>query len=164
MNLVDTMWVAVADGEKALILRNDDTDSQPFLNVVSKEEIDNPARRDQAANRRGRVNNSNPDSAHRSAYSDTDWHELGKERFAKDFAATLNKAALNNAFDRLILIASPSALGNLRPELHDEVQKRIVAEVDSDLTNHPVDDIENKVAELCGKGEPDFEADLRRSS
>ena len=33
-------WIVVADGEKALVFTNDDTPEQPFLNIVSKEEID----------------------------------------------------------------------------------------------------------------------------
>ncbi|MEM9234169.1 MAG: host attachment protein, partial [Pseudomonadota bacterium] len=81
-----------------------------------------------------------------------------------EFAETLNKAALNNAYDRLVLIAPPQTLGRLRPELHKEVNRRIVAEDDSDLTNHPIEDIEEHVARLFPKPEPDYEADLKRTS
>ncbi len=135
-------WVAVADGEKALIFVNDDTPDQPFLNVISKDVIDNPPTRDQAANRRGRFNDPGAGGAHRSAVDDTDWHTFEKERFAKDFAETLNKAALRNAYDHLVLIAPQQALGRLRKELHKETQERLDFTVDSDLTNHPVEDIE----------------------
>lgn len=135
-------WVVVADGEKALIFVNDDTPEQPFLDVISKEKIDNPPTREQAANRRGRFNDGGADGAHRSAVADTDWHEFEKERFAKDFAETLNKAAMNNKFDHLVLFAPPQALGRLRKEFHKEVEQRLAFTVDSDLTNHPVEEIE----------------------
>jgi protein required for attachment to host cells len=164
MNTVKTTWVAVADGEKALLFRNDDTDAKPILNVLRKEEIDNAPRREQAANRRGRMQDYGAGRAQRSAVEDTDWHELGKERFAMEFADILNRAALRNAFDRLVLIAPPQALGRLRPELRDEVIDRIAAEETSDLTNHPVEEIEEHVGRLFPEPEPDYEADLRRKS
>ena len=160
--ITGTTWVAIADGEKAMLLRNDDLDSQPYLNVIRTEEIDNPPTREQAANRRGRMEGGG--GAPRSAFQDTDWHELGKERFNKDFADMLNKAALKNLYDRLVLIAPPQTMGRLRPELHKEVQSRLVAEDTSNLTNHPVDDIETHVAKLFPQPEPDFEADLKATS
>ena len=139
-------WVVVADGEKALIFVNDDTPEQPFLNVISKDKIDNPPTREQAANRRGRFNDAGAGGAQRSAVADTDWHEFEKERFAKDFAETLNKAAMKNKFDHLVLFAPPQALGRLRKELHKEVEQRLTLTVDNDLTNHPVDEIETHLA------------------
>lgn len=161
-NLIDTTWVAVADGEKGMILLNTDTDENPILDVLRKEEIDNPPTREQAANRRGRMNDNG--MGHRSAVDDTDWHELGKERFNDDFAEILNKAALNNAYDRLILIAPPQTLGRLRPNLHKETEKRLIKDDPSDLTNLPIDKIEAHIAAMFDKGEPDWDADLRRSS
>lgn len=133
-------WVVVADGEKALIFSNDDTEDEPFLNILSKAEVENPPTREQAANRRGRM----PDGVgpHRSAMQDTDWHEFEKERFAKDFGEALNRAALANAFDRLVLFAPPNALGNLRKELHKETEQRLAYDEPKDLTNHTVEDIE----------------------
>lgn len=139
-------WVVVADGEKAMIFVNDDTPEQPFLNILSKNILDNPPTREQAANRPGRMQDRGAGGAQRSAMSDTDWHQFEKERFAKDFAGALNKAAMKNSFDHLVLFAPPQALGNLRKELHKEVQSRLVLTVGSDLTNHPVDEIESHLA------------------
>lgn len=135
-------WIAVADGEKALIFKNDDTPDNPFLHILSKEEIENPPNREQAANRRGRLPDPGAGGAQRSAVSDTDWHQFEKERFAKDFADKLNKAAMKNAFDHLVIYAPPQVLGNLRRELHKEAEARLIFAVDKDLTNHTVDDIE----------------------
>lgn len=135
-------WVVVADGEKAMIFSNDDTPEEPFLNILSKNVLDNPPTREQAANRPGRMQDNGASGAQRSAMNDTDWHEFEKERFAKDFAGALNRAALKNAFDNLVLFAPPQALGNLRKELHKETQDRLLFAVDSNLTNHPVDEIE----------------------
>lgn len=135
-------WVAVADGEKALLLRNDDTGARPSLSVIRFEEIDNPPTREQGTSRPGRHRDGGAGMQHRSGFEQTDWHQLGKERFAKDFVDRLNTAALRNAFDRLVVFAPPQTLGLMRAEYHPELSKRIVKEVGSDLTNHTVDEIE----------------------
>ncbi|RED13749.1 hypothetical protein POI8812_02144 [Pontivivens insulae] len=140
LKLKPQTWVVVADGEKALFLINRGDAEYPNLDVFREEEHDNPPAREWAANRPGRFNDG--PSVHRSAVQDTDWHQLEKERFAKDLADILYKKAHAGAFDRLVIAADPSTLGELRKELHQEVTARIVAELDKDLTNHPVDEIE----------------------
>ena len=133
-------WVLIADGEKALFLKNTTDEQDPYLEVWREEEQDNPPTREQAANRRGRVGQSANHG--KSAYEDTDWHELNKERFADDLADILYKQAHKGNFERLVICASPMVLGELRSKMHQEVSKRVVAEVDKTLTNHPVDEIE----------------------
>jgi len=133
-------WVIVADGEKALFLHNKGDHDYPHLEVFREEEQDNPPNREQAANRRGRFNDG--PGAHRSAVEDTDWHQLGKERFAKDISETLYAYAHKNKFDKLVIVAPPMVLGEMRKELHQEVQDRIVADIDKTLTNHPIYEIE----------------------
>jgi protein required for attachment to host cells len=39
-------------------------------------------------------------------------------------------------------VAPPRTLADLRKAFHADVKKRIVAEIDRDLTKHPVDQIE----------------------
>ncbi|WP_316014056.1 host attachment family protein [Roseobacter sp. HKCCA0434] len=148
-------WVVVADGEKALFLVNKGDAEHPNLDVFREEEQDNPPTREQAANRPGRFNDG--PNVHSSAVDDTDWHQLEKERFAKDLADILYKAAHAGKFDKLVLAADPSTLGELRKEYHKEVQDRLVEEIDKDLTNHPIDEIEKMLA----YSKPDnFDADL----
>ena len=139
-------WVAVADGEKAVILRNHDIDQRPDLRVLSVREIDNPADREQSADRPGRLNDGRAGSARKSAVEETDFHQLAKAQFAKDFAARLNKAAHEGGFDRLVVIAPPTTLGELRAEYGPSLKGRLVAEIDKDLTKHPIEDIERQVA------------------
>ncbi|MEO0362054.1 MAG: host attachment family protein, partial [Pseudomonadota bacterium] len=105
-------WVLVADSEKALFLVNEGDAEHPILSVFRKKTQDNPPTREQAANRRGRFNDG--PSVHRSAVDDTDWHELAKERFAKELAEILYKRAHDGEFDRIVLVADPSVLGDLR--------------------------------------------------
>lgn len=133
-------WVLIADGEKALFLENLTDAENPHLEVWREKEQDNPPRREQAANKRGRQQESV--GHRRSAYEDTDWHQLAKERFASELADILYKKAHQGAFDHIVIVAAPQILGELRPQLHKEVQNRLVGEVDKDLTNHPVEEIE----------------------
>ena len=138
-------WVLVADGEKALFLENVTDAKDPYLQVWREEEQDNPPNREQAANRRGRQQESV--GARRSAYEDTDWHRLGKERFADDLADILYDKAHKGAFDHLVIVAPPRVLGEMREKMHQEVREKIVAEIDKTLTNHPIDEIEKIVME-----------------
>lgn len=142
-------WVLVADGEKALFLRNVTDGEDPFLEVIREETQANPPTRDQATDRPGRFNDG--PSVHRSAVQDTDWHELGKERFARDLADILYRKAHEGAFDKLAIVASPGVLGDLREAMHIEVRDRIIAEVPKTLTNHPIDGIERAVKEAMSK-------------
>ena len=137
-------WVLIADGQKALFLQNHTDGDDPYLQVVRKEEQENPPTREQAANRPGRM--SDGPSGHRSAFDDTDWHELEKERFAKDLSDILYKLAHKGSYDRIVLVAPPAVLGELRDNLHKEVQNKVVGEIPKTLTNHPIEEIEKIVA------------------
>ncbi|SHI87211.1 host attachment family protein [Wenxinia saemankumensis] len=133
-------WVVIADGEKALFLRNLTDGEDPNLEVVREESQENPPDREQSANRPGRVGQSaNPG---KSAYDDTDWHELAKDRFAAHLAEMLYERAHKGQFDRIVICAAPNVLGTLRDHLHKEVQSKVVAEVPKTLTNHPIPEIE----------------------
>ncbi|MEF2550820.1 host attachment family protein [Aurantimonas sp. A2-1-M11] len=133
-------WILVADGQKALFLRNDGDDELRNFTVCRVEEQDNPPTRDQGADRPGRMGDAG--SAHRSAVADTDWHQLAEDRFAKDLGEMLYKMAHKNRFQKLVIVAPPRILGELRHELHKEVLDRVVGEVPKTLTNHPIDRIE----------------------
>ncbi|MGR3482347.1 host attachment family protein [Salipiger marinus] len=147
--LTQGTWVLVADGEKALFLRNDLDAENPDLNVVRIEQQENPSDREQSANRPGRVADNGP--GQKSALDDTDWHQLAKDRFADDLADILYKQAHKGAFDRIVLVAPPATLGELRSKLHKEVQDKVVAEIDKTLTNHPIDKIERLLHEALDK-------------
>lgn len=141
--LTNGTWVLVADGEKALFLENHTDGEDPYLKVVQKEEQDNPPNREQKANRAGRM----PDGGEgqRSKVEDTDWHELQKERFAADLADMLYDRVHKGRFDRLVLVAAPNILGELRDQVHQEVSATIVGEIPKTLTNHPLHEIEDIV-------------------
>ncbi|WP_282602676.1 host attachment family protein [Paracoccus sp. PARArs4] len=147
-NLTNGTWVLIADGEKALFLVNHGDQDLLDLRIHDEEKQENPSDREQSANRPGRQHQSV--GSGRSAYEDTDWHQLAKERFADHLAEMLYERAHKGRFDRIVLIAAPKVLAELRDKMHKEVASRVVGEVPKTLTNHPLDQIEKVLrAELA---------------
>lgn len=137
-------WVLVADGEKALFLRNEGDAVYPNLEVVRELRQENPPTREQGTDRPGRY--SDGPNVHRSAVDDTDWHRIAKERFADEIADRLYKLAHKGDFQKIVIVAQPQVLGEMRKKMHKEVTDRIVGEVPKTLTNHTVIEIDNILA------------------
>lgn len=137
INLKHGLWVVVADGEKALFLRNHGDSKFPNLAVVQEMLHENPPTREQGRDKPGRYS-----EGPRSAIEETDWHRLEKERFADDIADRLYKLAHKGEFSEVILVAPPRILGEMRQKLHKEVSDKLRAEIPKTLTNHTVFEIE----------------------
>ena len=152
MRVPHNSCVIVADGRKMLFFRNEGDGEFPNLEVERKRTDENPPDREQGTDKPGRgfVAAGSPRTPggvtgganHRSAYSETDFHQLEENRFAAEAAAMLKERALNNDFDSLIVVAPPKTLGEMRKHYHKEVEKRLSAEIAKDLTNMPVEEIE----------------------
>ncbi|MDQ0999097.1 protein required for attachment to host cells [Phyllobacterium ifriqiyense] len=147
--MVDVMlnrhtWVIVADGEKALFLRNEREVNNVELHTIHEMNQSNPATREQGTDKPGRF--SDGPSAHRSATEETNWHAISKKRFAKEVADELYGFAHKGDFERLIIIAPPVVLGQMRQEFHKEVSDKIVSEIPKTLTNHSINDIQSILA------------------
>ena len=84
----------------------------------------------------------------RSAYSETDFHQLEENRFAAEAAEMLKTRALEGGFESLVIVAPPKTLGELRKHYHKEVAARLLAEVDKDLTGHTVPAIEQVLSSV----------------
>ena len=136
--------ILVGDGQKALFLRNRGNAQRIDLVVERIFEQNNPAPRDQGTDRPGR-SIAAPGVA-RSAMEEVDWHDLAKERFANETAEALYRHAHANRFEKLIVIAPPKVLGNLRKAFHAEVADRVVAEIPKEWTSHPISEIEKLLA------------------
>jgi protein required for attachment to host cells len=138
------LLVMVADGEKALFLKNEGDAKFPNFQVVRELTQENPATREQGSDRPGRL--SDGPSPHRSAVADTDWHKVGKLRFADEIAERLYKMAHRGDFENIVIVAPPVVLGELRKKLHSEVTDKVVGEIPKTLTNQPVFDIEKMLS------------------
>jgi protein required for attachment to host cells len=72
--------------------------------------------------------------------------QLNEATFAKQLAEQLNNEALKQHFQHLILIADPRTLGRIRPQLHKEVEARLLFDLAKDLTKVPLEDIQRALA------------------
>ena len=144
MRVPHNSFVMVADGRKMLFFRNDGDVDLLNLQVVSMAEKENPLNRDQMSDAPGRAFASV--GSGRSSYESTDFHELEESRFAVETAAILKRGAMEGAYEKLIVVAPPKTLGELRKHYHKEVANRLVAEIPKDLTGHPVAEIEKIIS------------------
>ena len=82
----------------------------------------------------GRVANSSGKARHKYEPHMTQARQ-GAISFAREIADWLTDAEAADTFDRLVLVAAPRTLGDLRNVMSKQLQSRIAAEVDKDLTN-----------------------------
>jgi protein required for attachment to host cells len=139
-------WVMVGDGEKALFFRNEGDERAMNLQMVNVLEHENPSTRDQGTDRPGRTFSSMGFGS--SAFDNTNFHKLEKHRFAKEVADALYSAAHAGRYEKLVIVAPPMTLGDLRKAIPPEVSSRIVGEVDKTLTNMPAYQIEKTLSRL----------------
>jgi len=133
--------VFVGDGQKALFLRN--CGDEKFPNLVTERVFteQDPPTHEQGTDRPGR-GFKRAGTNRRTSFEETDWHELEKLRFADHVAAALEKLARAKQEASIVVVAPSRTLAELRQVFHPDVKKRIIAEINKDLTGHPVADIE----------------------
>jgi protein required for attachment to host cells len=137
-------FVFVGDGGKALFLRNDGDEKFPNLKTERVFVDKDPPTREQGTDAPGRVF-AEAHAVGRSAVEPTDWHEIEKDRFARQVCAALEDVVRKRATPAVVIVAPPHILADLRRALHRDVKERVVAEIAKDLTNHPVWDIERHI-------------------
>jgi len=118
--------IVVADGTGARVFRNRGEPRAPPLH-----QVDLPA-----------LMNMDDDGPSGSMPQESSGHDIDEATFAKQLANGLNQGALKQQYEHLVLIADPATLGRVRPQLHKEVQARMVTEIAKTLTNAPLGDIE----------------------
>lgn len=123
-------WILVADhhiarlfekGEKGLI-----SIGEASPDTAAKTEISNKSV--------GRVASSGGGGVHHKYEPHMNESRHDSLAFVYQLSEWLNKSVWEGAFDRLVLIAAPQALGELRKTLKQPVQARIIAEINKDLT------------------------------
>lgn len=138
-------FVFVGDGRKALFLHNAGDEKFPNLRTERLFTDDNPSTHEQGSDRPGRAFKRAGTNL-RSGVGDTDWHDLEEHRFVQRVAAFMERLVRERKVKALVVVAPPRALADLRRALHADVKERIIAEIDKDLTKHPVYEIEKHLA------------------
>jgi protein required for attachment to host cells len=141
--------VLVADGKKLLFLRNHGDSEMLDLRTESHEKRADPMDREIKTDAPGLVQQSG--GAGRDSMAETDFHQQGEDRWIRDAAEEVNRRALKNDFDALVVVIPPKGLGEFRKKLHKEAERRIVLTVNKEMTDRPIPDIEEL---LVGEGAP----------
>lgn len=133
-------WILVADAGHARVIAH----NGPGLGLhpVPGHNLEHPvpSNQDLMADREGRSFSSHGDG--RSAMErPSDPVRLEKRAFATRLAAMLSDELRKGSFDRLIIIAAPRALGDLRAALSDQVRRKVNHEIDKDLTHVGLTDL-----------------------
>ncbi len=149
MAIPNQALVLVTDGRKLLFLRNHGDENQIDLRTEShdkrEDRKDHEIKTDAAGSQGQRWGDARP------AMDETDFHQQAEDQWVKEAAAKLKERALRNDFEALVIVAPPKALGVLRKELHKEVERRVVATFNKEMTDRPIPDIEDL---LVGEAAP----------
>jgi protein required for attachment to host cells len=133
-------WVVVCDGRRAMILENRGDAQSPNLRKKETYEHPHPPTHELGTDRPGRLNPSVGTS--RSAVEQTDWHDESERAFLKQLAHRLDAAVTSGEVSKLIIAASPRALGMLRPAFTPAVRHAVKSEIHKDYVKMPIDEIE----------------------
>ena len=125
--------VALANGERFLLMRNVGQPFEPKLEKVSELDLE-------LTNFSAGVRHQDP-AGQRNGSTDIDELAHGAA-----IAEWLNKKTLNGEAEPLVIAADPKTLGQIRQHCHKELQNRIVGEVAKDLTNQPIEAVERALA------------------
>jgi protein required for attachment to host cells len=140
-------WILVADGAKARIFLN--TGPGKGMEELAGDEFSNalPPSRDIGSDKPGRSFNSTGAVRH-AIEPATDLHRDRKRAFLGHVARYLDKAHRRGEFDRLVIVAPPPALGDLRSEMDQKLREVVSGEVAHDLVDHPVASVAKHVEKV----------------
>ena len=133
-------WVLVADGARARILEN----SGPGHALTGIEGLvfasGHAATHELVSDREGRSYSSHG-HARSAIESRSDPHRELKTKFAGVLADMLSRELEAGAYQRLVLVAPPEMLGDLRAAISGEVRAKVVGESAHDLTKTPTREV-----------------------
>lgn len=137
-------WIVIADGAQARILENHGPGKGlVLLPSATMHKTPRPSR-EMKTDRPGRAHDSL--GGRHAMDPPSDPHREEKRRFADLLADHINAAALKQSYDRLILVAPPKTLGDLRQALSKEAVAKLDGELPKDLTKIP----DHELAEHLG--------------
>jgi protein required for attachment to host cells len=140
-------WVVIADGAHAKVLQF--TPEKPRLEAVKDIafKIDLPPTHDIVSDRPGRVFESHGHASHAKAPRSDPHREL-KRNLAHKIADALQASLADKRYDKLILVAPPVTLGDLREALAKGVRACVTAELAQDLVKLPASELQGHLADV----------------
>lgn len=83
------------------------------------------------------------DSGRSSSAGNPQEKQMEEDAFGKGVAEKLNRMVLEGRVEKLIIIAAPRSLGEMRRNYHSKLQEVLIGEVDKTLTNLSLSDLED---------------------
>ncbi|PDQ20577.1 host cell attachment protein [Mesorhizobium sanjuanii] len=132
MILTNGTLVAVADGDKLRLFRN--KGHEPRIDLVEMPEPEL------------HLANTGSGGRHRSSTANPDDSRLREDDLAAAVAAYLNREALTDAFEHVVVIADPRTLGELRRHFQAPLRAKLMGELAKDLAKHSAEAIAGTLA------------------
>lgn len=129
-------WVLIANGAQARVLEHKGPESG-LVPVDGESFSQEPLRNQDIVTDRPGRSFASAGYGRSAMVPQTDPVQYREAEFMRHVAAALDDRQQAGAFDRLIIAAAPTALGDIRTHLTDNVKKTILAELPKDLTNVP---------------------------
>jgi protein required for attachment to host cells len=139
-------WVVIADAARARVFetRGRGTGLTPVADMAL--DADLAPSREIGTDRPGRTFESVGSTRH-AMESPSDPHREQKRQFARRIAEAVEARQASKGFDRLVLVAPPVTMGDLRAALPAKVKAAVTAELVADLTNTPLSELPEHLAD-----------------
>lgn len=132
MELPQNTVIAVADGEKLSLFKNEGDTANVKLTALPDVAVDS-----------SKIASG---SRHPSSSANPDDRQQDEDGFTLGVADMLNKQVLEGKIENLVIVAAPRTLGELRKSYHKSLSEILIGELDKDLTGHSVVEIEKALA------------------
>lgn len=130
-------WIMVANASQAKLFAN----HGPKKGLQFIKELIHPESREKTSNLVSDRSGANSGPGHGAFIQATDPKHHEAERFAQEVARELDDGRVNNAYDRLILVASAPFMGLVNNCLPGQVRSKVSESIDKDYTRLPVKDL-----------------------
>jgi len=140
-------WILVCNGTHAMVMRNFGPSKGIELVPGLQFEGGELPESSMFSDRPGRTFDSHGQGRHIKE-SPSDPKREAKFQFAQNISDCLHKELSENKFDRLIVIAPPLMLGDLRKMFSKQLCSRIIGEIHKDLTHSDSENIIDHIKEF----------------
>ncbi|WP_182084162.1 host attachment protein [Aureimonas sp. ME7] len=124
--------VAVMDGQKLSLFQNGGDEASPKLSALPVGPID--------------TDNKSGGKGHASSAANPDDDTQDEDGFVAGVVDVLNQQAIGGKISKIVVIAAPRALGEMRKHYHVKLKDALVGEISKDLTGQTSADIEKAIA------------------
>lgn len=130
-------WVLVADGAHARVLANDGPERGLTRSPGYEVSAPHPPAREIVSDREGRNANrmAGGGGGRHALTPKTEPQRHAAQEFARTVARFLDEAAAKKSYQRLVLVAPPRMLGDLRSALPAHALATVTGEIDKDLVH-----------------------------